>query len=236
MKNSGFTLIELSVTLLIIGVLLGGMFSVVSTQFSAEKTNKTNLQLELINRTLTAYAIVNGRLPCPSSDPDNGFEDCASNNLEGFLPFNLLQLQSVQYDPMGQRWRYRSDSNFSSNGVNRFTTTLENIVIQDSLGSLVAPDVPSPIPVTVPLWSSENSPVAVVYSTGLNEIQDGENATFENAVCGNATGYDDGNYGLSCPAGMPLYQKDNYSIDFDDILMPINRYIFINRLIMAGTI
>ena len=76
--SSGFTLVELAIVLVIIGLILGGLFVPISVQMDMQAFRKTNASLDEFKESLIGYAIINGRLPCPAT--------AASNGLESFCP------------------------------------------------------------------------------------------------------------------------------------------------------
>jgi len=117
-ERKGFTLIEIAIVLVIIGLILGAgatmwRSSISSTKFSATKTNLDNIKNAVIN-----FAVANGRLPCPDSiaPPNNtGIEDrnpvsgicqnCA--NPPCYVPFQTLQIQLPRgQDSFGNVFRY----------------------------------------------------------------------------------------------------------------------------------
>lgn len=63
---SGFTLAELAVVLVIIGLLLGGLFMPLSGQMDSRYRADTDKALSDAREALIGFAIVNGRLPCPA--------------------------------------------------------------------------------------------------------------------------------------------------------------------------
>ena len=65
----GFTLAELAVVLVIVGLLLGGLMVPLSTQMDNRYRSDTVKALADIREALIGFAIVNGRLPCPAQ-PD----------------------------------------------------------------------------------------------------------------------------------------------------------------------
>jgi prepilin-type N-terminal cleavage/methylation domain-containing protein len=73
-RNSGFSLIEVAVVLVIISILLVIVASPLAAQLEARRTEDTRRQLEAINEALIGFAMANGRLPCPSRVVDNGTE------------------------------------------------------------------------------------------------------------------------------------------------------------------
>lgn len=70
----GFTLIELAIVLVIIGLVLGGLFVPISAQMDMQAFRKTNASLDEFKESLIGYAIINGRLPCPATATSNGLE------------------------------------------------------------------------------------------------------------------------------------------------------------------
>lgn len=78
-KTSGFTLVEIAMVLLIVGLLLGGLVPVLSTQMNIQRSNNTQKQLSEITEALAGFAVVNGRLPCPASATSNGQESFCTN-------------------------------------------------------------------------------------------------------------------------------------------------------------
>ena len=64
--DSGFTLVEIAMVLLIVTLLLTGLVPTISGQMEQQRTNETRKQMDEIQQALIGYAIVNGRLPCPA--------------------------------------------------------------------------------------------------------------------------------------------------------------------------
>lgn len=130
---AGFTLVEMAVVLLIVGLLLGGLLPTLSSRVEQQRTVEVRKQLDDIEQALIGYALVNGRLPCPASPSSNGTESFAgggnaingncSNSNNGYAPaatLGLVTADGYAVDPWGNRIRYaltRSNSNaFSSIG------------------------------------------------------------------------------------------------------------------------
>ena len=71
-NDRGFTLLELAVVLMIIGLLLGGLLPLLSTQIEQRQRMQTQAQLDEIREVLYGFTLKNHRLPCP---------DCSNNTL-----------------------------------------------------------------------------------------------------------------------------------------------------------
>lgn len=78
--SAGFTLVELSVVLVIVSLLLGSLTLTISTLRDASKFRETQRQLLQIRETLLGFAAANGRLPCPASPDSNGLESFCTND------------------------------------------------------------------------------------------------------------------------------------------------------------
>jgi len=63
---TGFTLTELAVVLAIVALLLGGLMYTLAAQSDQRNFEETRRRLEQARELLLAFAIVNGRLPCPA--------------------------------------------------------------------------------------------------------------------------------------------------------------------------
>jgi len=164
LKYQGFTLIEMSVVLIIIGLLIGSFLTPLSQQVDQLRIESTEKRLEEIKSALLGFAIINGYLPCPDTDNDGIENNPASCNIEGNLPWADLSLNKGRSDEWGQSFRYRVDFAFTA-GFPDPPTTNNGLVVQNSAGTaLVAND------------SSGNSRViAIIFSTGKNTNAESDN-------------------------------------------------------------
>ena len=242
-RQTGFSLLELAIALMILALVLGGMLNPLGSLLDARKRAEAGTGLERTREALLGFAMINGYLPCPATatDPNDnryGLEDASCDTdpaAEGYLPWRTLGLpetdpwglpRNAGADPFNGYWRYRVDRNFS-NAAAPFTmkTALaENLSVIDGNGKL--------------LTAPTETPVAIIYSTGANLAPDGENAAFEGAPCGNASGFAPGG-GTACPDGEPLYQGGDVTgsgagATFDDILVWLSRPRLFNRMVTAG--
>ncbi len=95
----GFTLIEMAVVLLIIGLLIGGLVMPLSTQMEDRRYATTQQLLDDVREALTGYALANGALPCPATPASNGLAAAAGGGCtrqHGFVPAVTLGLLGPQ--------------------------------------------------------------------------------------------------------------------------------------------
>lgn len=116
LPQAGFSLIELSIVLIVFGLLASGMVGSLSGQRRLADERKAQQQLELALDALYGFAIANGRLPCPaeatlaSTEAIAGQEACPLEH--GVLPWRTLGL--AELDPWGQRLSYYAASTFTA--------------------------------------------------------------------------------------------------------------------------
>ena len=214
--QGGFTLAELAVVLVIVALLSGSLLVPLGSRMEARDRQLTLDRLRDIQQALTGFAIIHGRLPCPSTEadpthPDYGVEDALPCNLsvEGRLPWRTLAMSAtdawgrerVQADePWTGHWHYRVDRAFTQSPITPASAPADNLQIRSHDG----------FHVTV----SDSQAVALVFSTGANRSPDGLNATYS--------------------AAQPKYQSGEVSASFDDLLIWIGRPLLIARLAQAG--
>lgn len=94
-KISGFTIIEIVVTLIALSLLVGAGLVAIK-QFKAQtQRSESESALVAADEALIAYVQLSRRLPCPDSDND-GFENCGTKL--GELPYRTLGLDAVPLD------------------------------------------------------------------------------------------------------------------------------------------
>ncbi len=227
--EGGFTLVEMAIVLTIVAVLMAGLLPTISGQIEQQRRNETRKKLDEIQQALIGYAVINGTLPCPTTqiDPANanyGIADltCVGAATEGYLPWKTLGV--TETDAWGSKrtttgslwtgyWRYRVDRNFSNTGTPFTLSTgfsVDKLSIVDNNNNLLTPSIGG-CQNTNP---TSECPVAIIFSTGPNVKPDGQNAIYE--------------------ATNGIYQSDVPSSAFDDILIWISRPQLFNRMVAAG--
>lgn len=217
--KSGFTLIEMSIVLIVISLILGGVLKTVGVQRQQLKRDETRQQLETIKEALIGFSLTNGRLPCPDTGID-GLEDfdagaapgtlvdCDSE--EGLLPH--VDIGIGNSDIWGNRLLYRvtglgvdsfadeapsqvgdpiaTNSSFSVDSTSA-NPALGNIRVEDEAAASIATDVPA-----IVISLGENGARQAACGAGLSareqENCDGD-TTFVDSFYSNVAGqeYDD---------------------------------------------
>ena len=215
-RQGGFTLAELAVVLVILALLSGSLLIPLGSRMEARDRQLTLERLRDIQQALTGFAIIHGRLPCPSTeaDPDHpayGLEDPPPCNVAqpGRLPWRTLAMPATDAwgserlqasDDWSGHWHYRVDRRFADHVITAALSPGDNLQIR----------TPDDRNITV----SDSQAVAIVFSTGANRVADGSNAIHS--------------------ATQPRYQAGEPSPSFDDLLVWIGRPLLIARLAQAG--
>jgi prepilin-type N-terminal cleavage/methylation domain-containing protein len=125
----GFTLIELAIVLVIIGVLVGSFIGTIGARIDTTHRAETISRLEEIKQAIMGYAYssIGPNLPCPDCSagtctggtPNDGVEDrnngaCSTGNSVGNLPWITLGLG--QSDAWNTRYSYWVDPDFAVDG------------------------------------------------------------------------------------------------------------------------
>lgn len=133
-QSKGFSLVEISLALLIFSLLLGGLLQPLRIQLENIKINETQQQLRNITDALYGFAASNGRLPCPAFSGSAGNEarimatgQC-SHPYNGYVPGRLLGLGPLNtngylLDAWGQPIHYAVADLRIANGSYPLTAT-----------------------------------------------------------------------------------------------------------------
>ncbi|KAF0835952.1 type II secretory pathway pseudopilin PulG [Methylovorus glucosotrophus] len=198
-------MIELSIVLVIVGLVIAGMLVPLSAQIDQKNYNETQRAMAELRDGLIGYASSNGYLPCPDTTGD-GREDrdgtgaCVVDPAEGNLPW--ADLGMGKQDAWGQKYRYRVTNGFA-NSVTKFTlSTTPSMTITDTSGVTLALRVP-----------------AVIVSKGKSGAGAGVNEQ-EN------TDNDD-----NLVSDVPSAVAGN---EFDDIVVWVPSTLLLNRMLSAG--
>ena len=124
--QSGFTLLEMAIVLLIVGLLLGGLVMPLNTKVENERFAQTSRTIDEVHEALVGFALANGALPCPATPASNGLAATAGGactRQHGFVPAVTLGLRGSQnadrllLDAWGSPVRYSvSNADFDADG------------------------------------------------------------------------------------------------------------------------
>jgi prepilin-type N-terminal cleavage/methylation domain-containing protein len=205
-NHSGFTLIEMAIVLMIIGLLVNSLLIPASQQMKQQKIRHTQQDLATLKETLIGFAIAQNRLPCPASTI-NGLETTGcDDNTEGYFPWRTLNL-NIKQDAWGRPFRYRVDAEYATSAFpSNPHDTSSQLRIRNTYNS----------PNNYLTNEANNSNVvALIFSQGQNQlssIHEKENRDADK-----------------------IYIQGEYvESQFDDILLWLPKTILINRLVAAG--
>lgn len=216
----GFTLVELTIVMVIVALLLGGLLLPLSAQQDIRQQSDTEKQLNEIRDALIGYAQINGHLPFPAVSFSNGTERnpaACTNQLYGFIPWSALGVRPT--DTWGRLIRYRVSCNFTKLNLPVTTASTAELTVQN--------------------LTNVNDVVFVILSHGKNGYH---GTSPDNAVLpGGANNPDeDTNANALANQGSTVFVSRTATPDtapsggFDDLVVWVPRTLLINRLVAAG--
>jgi prepilin-type N-terminal cleavage/methylation domain-containing protein len=242
-NSKGFTLIEISIVLLIVAILLGYTVALFPVQQELKHYRTANAEMERIIDAVYAYAQVNGRLPCAASlSAPDGIADpvivgaAGCNTWYGFLPAKTLGIEgrydasNSLLDPWGNRYRYQitgHDSN--SNGGDFVLGGDMNTVTMSAL----SPDLQicSQIP-TTSQTVCESAAVTVAKDVPAVVLSLGKDGAIPTAVSNIQLENTDNS--LTDTVFIKSTKSDVVGAEFDDIVKWIAPNILYSKMIDAG--
>jgi prepilin-type N-terminal cleavage/methylation domain-containing protein len=129
-KISGFTLVEVAIVLIIVGLLLAGGINLMSFSADTAKYKESQNNLNDIKEALISYYTVNHFLPCPDMDGD-GIENPPTHTgtctyVRGFLPHVTLGIGGSG-DAWGERIKYVVSPIFTAQAATNFCSVYSRI-------------------------------------------------------------------------------------------------------------
>ncbi|WP_426323570.1 type II secretion system protein [Pseudoduganella sp. R-43] len=227
-KQTAFTLVEMAIVLVIVGLLLGGMLAPLSAQMEQRRTADTSRALEEARDALAGFAARNGYLPCPAISASNGLEDrsgtrCSNERRLGFLPWATLGLPKL--DAWQHLYLYSVTPSFSDSGALFRLSTPRDITIasRDASGALVPA-------------SGQNDIPAVVLSQGRNGFGAFSDVGVQAADMGQGNVDEKANFQADGRMFIARDRADNPAAAggaYDDIVVWLSPNILFNRMLAA---
>lgn len=256
-KQEGFTLIEIAVVLVVVGLLIGSFIGTFADRIEATRRDNTKKQLEDIKLAIIGFAGATGRLPCPTTATGAGLEQpvgggaCTAQH--GFVPTSTLSLSGafnrdgLLLDSWGNPIRYSvttADANaFTTDGVGGIKDTgmaalTPDLVVcsGDSASAVDCTGGPNKLAGNVPFIVLSLGKDGGEFITNLAPNSDqGENAS-EAVLVANAAGE---NIAYTVAANRVFVSK-SYSDTasaagrFDDLIIWGSPYVLYGWMIEAG--
>lgn len=222
-QQSGFSLLELAIVLLILGILMSGVLVAVSETTENTRRTQTRQQLDSLREALYGFAQANGRLPCPALVSSDGTEARGATfdsveggiceNRFGYIPAATIGFSGavnedgLLTDAWNQPIRYAVGHDSLTNATNLadlypFEDTTTLFTIRGGNAEVIT-----------------NHAASVLLSTGADgSISPPGSVNEDEYINGNIT-----------------FISSSYSEEnFDDIIIWMSPYILYNRLISAG--
>ncbi len=222
---SGFTLVEIAIVLLIIGLVAGSAFGPLSQQIERRRISETQKILEENRDALLGFAASRGYLPCPAVSAIDGNEGPRSgagnacNSVKGFLPWVVLG--TAKSDSWGRLLKYSVTTVFTkiSPKVSFSATATHNILSSSSPSISLA----TGIPVVIVSYGPNGNGATLDNGTATTNLSTSN--TDEKTNLGNSTTFVSRvpTENISAPGG-----------EFDDIVVWIPSSILFNRMVAAG--
>ena len=115
----GFTLTELTIVLVIVALLTGGIMVPLSMQIDQRNYNETRQRLDEVREALIGYALAEGRFPRPATSLEDGIEnpnDCANDDqCTGYIPWITLGIKKT--DAWNKMIRYSVTPSYAKNNT-----------------------------------------------------------------------------------------------------------------------
>lgn len=207
--KSGFTLVEMAIVLVIVGLVISAFLTPLTAQLEQARNAEVRRDLSEIKEALLGFAVINGRLPCPDTD-GNGIDDgCANTNATSTSGGNVpwATLDTKQLDPWGRRYQYQVNNAFSTAFIITTTGSGAGLIRVCTTNACVATE-------------ANNVPL-VIFSTGQN------GAVLPPASLDEQENVDGDKDFVS-------HDFTNTAGGFDDLVVWLSTNVLMNRMVSAG--
>lgn len=236
--KAGFSLLEMTLVLVILALLLGGIVLPLSTHYlNLKRSQQAQRELEHIREALLGYAMTTGALPTPVNAAGTNLACSTANSGDictGFVPW--LALGTRKLDPWQKLYGYSVTGRFTDAGFVKFSglnNTLGKVLVQERDENNA-----------YNLRNLATNTVAIVYSHGQKNW--GYNYAGTALGDGSSTNADEDTNASSASSGTAKTTASSTFIyrpytdgtgesggEYDDILVWISPYVFFNRMVQA---
>ena len=234
-RETGFTLVEMSVVLIVVALLLGSLLVPLSTQVDQRQGAETERMLENAREALIGFAMVNGRLPRPAQSSSNGAEKATGSctgpsavvNCTGFLPWATLGLP--RFDGYSKQLRYSVAPLYAESAITFSTSTAGPKTVKTRDGAGNAVNLVSGVPAVIASHGATNFGFTEAGELGNTSATNAdESANDSKFKCTTAA---------DCDNFMSRMRSANPSVtggEFDDLVGWVPNTLLVNRLVAAG--
>jgi prepilin-type N-terminal cleavage/methylation domain-containing protein len=227
-QGAGFSLVEMAIVLVIVGLMLGGLLMPLSMQMEQRRIGETQKAMDDIREALTGFALRNGYLPCPAISNSNGLEDrtgsgCTDGRRVGYVPWATLGVSKL--DSWNHLFRYSVTPAFTDSNAFFSLTTARDITVftRGVNGELLESTAPNDVPALVMSFGKNG-----FRATSDQGIVQADNVSGNQDERDNAGG--EGTRFISRPASDADTSAGG---QFDDIVSWISPNILYNRMVLA---
>lgn len=201
-NRSAFTLIEVAVVMVLVGLVAGGGVVMLRALVEQNQRNETAAYLSEVRQALLTYANVNGKLPYPDTAGNDGVAD-SDASIAGTLPYKTLGLRPKDAWSRNLKYQVHPDTVTAS-----ICTSLKNFLKQDAAGQAVRTGW------SLKVWDADATSAGNPIGVAFIVVSQGANATLDNAS------YTKDGVPVSCDndTGNP-YLRQKPTSTFDDLVL-----------------
>ena len=235
--NLGFSLVEMAVVLVILGLILSSLLLPFATQIDLSKYAENRKAMNDVKEAIIGFGISNGYLPCPAISALNGAEDrniatggCNGSKRNGFIPWATLGLPKL--DTWGHMYEYSVTPAYANSLTKIGLTTTTDITIKTRIngGGLTNLSNANAVPMVIFThgkngilgYADDGTQIANTSTTNIDEAANA--ATISNATASSSTFISRDFASQTTATGG----------EYDDVVVWLSPSQYINRLVMAG--